>query len=101
MKKLLLLPLLLSNTLAQDFTAYIYKFEGTDTYIINASFSEKYTSVNRLEKQINLIESSKSLIRQYELSTSSIKESNNELKLQLQKMEIDRQAQLINSLLNK
>jgi hypothetical protein len=101
MKKILLLPLLLSNTLAQDFTAYIYKFEGTDTYVINASFSENYKSSARLETQRNLLESSKSLVRQYQLATTSIKERNNELQIQLQKMEINRQARLIEQLLKK
>jgi len=101
MKKLLLLPLLLSNTLAQDFTTSVYEIGMHDRYVVCQTYVAPVVTIREESGHEKLMKAYDNIIQSSQQSIASMRAQSAEWELQRQTQELEEQTRLLRKIANE
>jgi hypothetical protein len=101
MKKLLLLPLLLSNTLAQDFTTSVYEIGMHDRYVVCQTYVAPVVTIREESGHEKLMKAYDNIIQSSQQSIASMRAQSAEWELQRQTQELQEQTRLLRKIANE
>ena len=101
MKKLLLLPLLLSNTLAQDFTTSVYEIGMHDRYVVSQTYVAPVVTIREPSSHEKLMKAYDNIIQSSQQSIASMRAQSAEWELQRQTQELQEQTRLLRKIANE
>jgi hypothetical protein len=102
MKKLLLLPLLLSNTLAQEFTTSVYEIGMHDRYVVCQTYVAPVVTIREEPSgHDKLMKAYDNIIQSSQQSIASMRAQSAEWELQRQTQELEEQTRLLRKIANE